>query len=215
MRHLLPPLVLSILFLTGLRAQQWQWGAYVESGYSSVIIEPRPTLPSNTGPLYTTESGRIYWQLGITGRTQLFGGLHWRPQMNITHQRNEITVAWADLTNRTADLSGLSVGLTSLFEIQYSRLPAAPFVLIGPQVHYYFSGEQQVQAPYLTLDQWSLSAVLGLGFDLPLGQLRLRPAVQFDLGLTSRLRGASERRFLEAFSGLRQDLLGVQIGVFW
>lgn len=204
-------ILFGIFSFGGLWGQSWQWGGFIESGYSSIILEQRPSYPV---PPILEETGRTSWQVGIQAHTVLLPGLSWRPQLNLAYLNNQLSFFFGDDPAREADLRSIRLSLASLFEFQSPNLPAAPFVFLGPQINAYLPIADP-STTYLVLDRFSLSAILGLGFEFPLASVRLRPAVHFDLGLSSRLRGADDREVLEAFGELRQDRIGVRLGVLF
>ena len=200
--------VFLLCLFPALLAQQWQTGIYAGSGLAFTVVEQRSA--NSKLLLSINQYNRPFLHLGILSRRQLSGTLAFRPQAGLLLTDNRVVLVWSDRNPHREDLSSAAVTLASFFELRNRRLPASPFVYAGPTVQYHLP-VRNTELRELELAPLEYSLAFGVGFDFAGRYFRLRPEITFHLGLSNRLRAASEVRYIQEISGLRQDLIGLRL----
>ncbi len=194
--------------LATLSAQQWQTGLYAGSGLAFTVVEQRS--PQSLLLLSIHQYNRPFLHLGILSRRQLSGTLAFRPQAGLLLTDNRVVLVWSDRNPHREDLSSAAIVLSPLFELRNRRLPAHPFVHAGPTLQYHLP-VKHAERRELELEPLEAGLAFGVGFDFATRYFRLRPEITFNLGLSNRLRAASEVRYIQEIGGIRQDLIGLRL----
>lgn len=202
---LMLPFLLLIVIASDARAQRSAFGLAVGGGIApNVIALPRQSAGSQPG--LATVNGP-YAQVEFLYLSPFSRAVELQLAVGLSRYSGQLIFNWPDRPAEREDLSHWSAQVAPRLALHSLHLPGLPYFFAGPTLRIH--GERP-HARLLLLQPLEASLNFGLGIQLRVGRLRLRPEFSFDLSLTNRLRGAQTAEHLQAIRGIRRDLIGLR-----